>query len=109
MLRKKRLHDALSKALLPAYFVIDDESGNHQRPGVETHFTMIIVSEKFQNLTRLARHRLVNATVSDEFSTGLHALSLHLYTPEEWQKRGKSKPATPPCHKNSKIKPDHLS
>ena len=98
MLRKKRLHHALSKALLPVSLIIDDESGNHGRPGVETHFTVLAVSEKFQKLTRIARHRMVNALVTDEFNTGLHALSLHLYTPEEWEKRGKPTPAAPPCH-----------
>ena len=98
MLRKKRLNDALSEALLPVSLVIDDESGNHRRPGVETHFTVLAVSEKFQALSRLARHRLVNALVESEFSTGLHALSLHLYTPEEWKKRGNPTPTAPPCH-----------
>lgn len=98
MLRKKRLHDALSKALLPVHMTIEDESANHRRPGVETHFTVLAVSEKFQALSRLARHRLVNNLVEDEFNTGLHALSLHLYTPEEWNKRGNPTPTVPRCH-----------
>ena len=98
MLRKKRLHDALSEALLPVHLNIEDESGNHRRPGVETHFTVLAVSDKFQTLTRIARHRLVNTLVDDEFKTGLHALSLHLHTPEEWEKRGNPQPKAPPCH-----------
>tara|TARA_R110002126_G_scaffold291802_1_gene459181 strand:- start:83833 stop:84141 length:309 start_codon:yes stop_codon:yes gene_type:complete len=98
MLRKKRLHDALSKALLPVHLTIEDESSNHRRPGVETHFTVLAVSDKFQALSRLERHRLVNALVEVEFNTGLHALSLHLYTPDEWNKRGNPTPTVPPCH-----------
>ena len=106
MLRKKRLHDALSEALLPVHLSIDDESGNHRRPGVETHFTVLAVSEKFQALSRLARHRLVNALVDDEFKTGLHALSLHLYTPEEWDKRGNPTPTAPRCHNKPSTPPN---
>lgn len=99
MLRKKRLHDALSEALLPVHLNIIDDSESHRRPGVETHFTVLAVSDKFQALTRIARHRLVNVLMDNEFKTGLHALSLHLYTPEEWEKRGNPTPAAPPCHK----------
>ena len=98
MLRKKRIHDALSSALLPVLLNIEDESGNHRRPGVETHFRVVAVSDKFQPLSRIARHRLVNALVEDEFKTGLHALSLHLYTPDEWTQRGNPAPKSPRCH-----------
>ncbi|MCH9762842.1 MAG: BolA family transcriptional regulator [Gammaproteobacteria bacterium] len=98
MTRKKRLHDALSSALLPVFFSLEDESSNHRRPGVETHFKITLVSEKFQNTPRIARHRVVNALVEHEFQTGLHALSLHLYTPDEWNKRNNSAPPSPRCH-----------
>ena len=97
MTRKKRLYDALSYALLPVFLDITDESAQHQRPGVETHFKVILVSDKFTHQTRIARHRLINQLVEHEFQMGLHALSLHLYTPEEWETRGHPKPASPPC------------
>jgi len=102
MLRKKRLYDALYHALLPVHLSINDDSENHRRPGVETHFTILAVSDKFQSVTRVARHRLVHALVEDEFNTGLHALSLHLYTPEAWEKRGNPTPTAPLCHSKRK-------
>ena len=98
MTRKKRLHDALSSTLLPVFLDILDESGNHSRPGVETHFKVILVSEKFNNTTRINRHRLINDLADTEFKSGLHALSLHLYTPDEWEARGNPKPTSPRCH-----------
>lgn len=98
MTRKKRLYDALSSTLLPVFLDIQDESGNHRRLGVETHFKIILVSQKFHQTTRIARHRLVNDLAKHEFETGLHALSLHLYTPDEWETRGNPKPNSPPCH-----------
>ena len=98
MTRKKRLHDALSTTLLPVFLDIEDESSNHRRPGVETHFKITLVSEQFKNTSRIARHRQVNTLANNEFKTGLHALSLHLYTPEEWEKRGNPAPKSPNCH-----------
>ena len=104
MTRKKRLHDAISSALLPVFLEIEDESGNHRRPGIETHFKILVISHEFKTKIRIERHRLVNALADDEFKTGLHALSLHLYTPEEWEKRGNPAPNSPRCHNNPSLK-----
>lgn len=47
---------------------------------------MAIVSSEFAGKTQIARHRLVNSLLKDEFDNmGLHALSLRLKTPEEWE------------------------
>ncbi len=96
MLRQQRMNDALINELKPAVLTIEDESNRHHGINIETHFKIIIVSSRFIGLSRIARHRLVNACVHDEFSTGLHALSLHLYTPEEWQ-RSQEVPNSPAC------------
>jgi BolA protein len=97
MSRKQRIHDVLSESLSPQQLLIEDESSQHRRPGVETHFKVVAVSEQFESLTLLARHRLVNTCLNQEFQNGLHALSLNLYTPSEWERRA-SVPKTPPCH-----------
>jgi BolA protein len=44
------------------------------------------VSSEFNGKTQIARHRLVNSLLKDEFDAGLHALSLRLKTPEEWER-----------------------
>ncbi|WWC59642.1 uncharacterized protein I303_102201 [Kwoniella dejecticola CBS 10117] len=55
----------------------------------ETHFAIHLVSPTFKGKTSIARHRMVNALLKDEFDNhGLHALSLRLKTPEEWEKEG---------------------
>ncbi|OWZ64302.1 hypothetical protein AYX15_03944 [Cryptococcus neoformans] len=55
----------------------------------ETHFAIHLVSESFKGKTAIARHRMVNALLKPEFDDrGLHALSLRLKTPEEWEKEG---------------------
>ena len=99
MSRAQRLYDALTLALAPDALTVDNESSNHRVPmGSETHFKIVAVSAHFNTLTRVARHRVVNTLLKTEFATGLHALSLFLYTPDEWRERNMTAPASPPCH-----------
>ena len=44
---------------------------------------MLVVSDAFAGLTRVARERAAQAAVATEFASGLHALSLTLRTPGE--------------------------
>lgn len=68
------LHDS------DAVIDVDGEDGRH--------FFVTIVSSVFCDMTRLARHRFVLNTLSTYFSTdALHALSLRLFSPSEWEKR----------------------
>jgi len=96
MSRLHRLEEKLSTELHPTHLQVEDESHTHLRPGIESHFKIIAVSNIFNSLSLLARHRLVYDYCADELSNGLHALSLFLYTPEEWLKRRKD-PETPAC------------
>lgn len=96
MQRKERMTTMLERAFSPVKLTVDDESHTHRRQGVETHFFVLVVSEKFKDQSRLERHRKVNALLRDEFETGLHALSLYLYTPEEYQKK-QNDPQSPKC------------
>ena len=103
MSRKQLLYDALFIELKPDLLIIDNESHRHNVPeGAETHFKVIAVSSHFEHLNRIARHRLVNSLVANEFTQGLHALSLHLYTPDEWLKQNKNAPTSPACRGGKK-------
>lgn len=98
MLRKERILLAVNTELNPLFLEVLDESSNHHVPaGAETHFKLIIVSNKFKDLKIIARHRLINHLLTDEFDKGLHALSLHLYTPDEWQETGAKTTDSPAC------------
>ncbi|MBA2709218.1 MAG: BolA family transcriptional regulator [Tatlockia sp.] len=98
MSRKKRIFELISSEFNPQFLNIEDESFMHNVPdGAETHFKLTIVAEKFTGLSKLARHRLINQLLSSELNSGLHALSLHLYTIEEWQSRGETSPNSPAC------------
>lgn len=100
MSRKQRLWDTLTQHLSPERLTIDDETSQHQVPAhAETHFKVLAVSECFETLAPVARHRLVNNALKAEFNQGLHALSLHLYTPKEWSNKKASPQASPICQK----------
>ena len=91
------------ESLAPLVLRVENESGAHHVPaGAETHFKVILVSRRFTNLTKVARHRLVHDTLSDQFASGLHALSLRLFTPEEWEAQGGETAASPLCQGGGK-------
>lgn len=98
MSRYQRIYDLLQRTFSPVELMVCDESHQHHVPqGSESHFKLTVVSARFENLSRIARHRLINDRLSDEFTRGLHALSLHLYTPEEWEQTVHVVPDSPKC------------
>lgn len=103
MQRFERINQLLSQALEPVFLEILDESGNHSVPeGSESHFKVTLVSACFATDSRVARHRRVNHLLAHEFDQGLHALSLHLYTPEEWEVRARKSMESPLCRGGSR-------
>lgn len=93
-----RIETKLAAAFDPGHLQVVNESGNHNVPeGSETHFKVVIVSERFGGERLLARHRAVNAALAEELAGGVHALAMHTYTPAEWRKRFGNAPMSPPC------------
>ncbi|GGI83286.1 global transcriptional regulator BolA [Shewanella hanedai] len=89
--------EKLTEALAPAHLEVINESHNHHvPPNSETHFKVIIASELFDGKRLLARHRAVNEALATEFANGLHALSMHTYSPSEWEAQV-AVPDSPKC------------
>lgn len=83
-----RIEEKLRQALAPARITVVDDSARHAghagaRPGGETHFTVQIVSARFEGQSRVARHRMVYDLLSGEIAGGVHALALKTLTPDE--------------------------
>ena len=66
----------------------------------ETHFYVHVISDKFQGMTQIKRHRAVNALLEAEFERGLHALSLRTKT---WAEENKAKPTEAAQAKESTV------
>ena len=49
----------------------------------ETHFRVRIVAPSFSGMSRVERHRAVNALLADELKAGLHALAIEPAAPGE--------------------------
>jgi len=104
MSRKARIEKTLRGALNPLHLEVSDESHMHNVPeGAESHFKVLAVSEAFDERRLIDRHRLVNGALRDELSSGLHAIAIHAWTPQEWfDKGGGSAPNSPECQGGSK-------
>lgn len=82
---------------------ISNESSHHAVvPGTESHFRVVIVSEEFNGIPLLERHRLIYEALSVPLKNGVHALALHTYTPGEWRRRNDNSPTSPACRGGSK-------
>ncbi|MDJ0896094.1 MAG: BolA family protein [Alphaproteobacteria bacterium] len=86
----ERIEQKLEGALSPTRLRVIDDSHKHAghagaRPGGETHFRVEIISPAFEGKTRIERHRMVNALLTDEFADRLHALQVTARTPAEAQ------------------------
>ena len=92
------IQSKLTNSFNPTHLDIINESYMHNVPkGSETHFKVVVVSEKFKNMKNLVqRHRSVNEILSEELSNGVHALSIVAKTPEQWQETSKVDPS-PKC------------
>jgi len=105
MQRQRTIEAKLRDGLAPAHLQVINESHMHSvPPGSETHFKVVVVSDRFSGMPRVRRHQAVNGLLAEELAEGLHALSLSTLTPEEWQARGGEVLASPPCHGGSKHK-----
>ena len=72
----------------------------------ETHFYVHVVSDKFQGMTQIKRHRAVNALLQAEFERGLHALSLRTKT---WAEEGLDKPNAAQAKEDAKQQGNNVS
>ena len=79
--------EKLAKRFAPQRLEVVDDSRRHAghagaRPGGETHFNVYIVSSAFDGKSRIERHRMVNATLSEELAGGIHALAIRAESPD---------------------------
>lgn len=73
-----KIYEQVAKNLACSYL---DVSGDGR------HFELIAVSDEFVGRSRVERHRMINQALGEMFVQELHALSMKLYTVNEWEQK----------------------
>ncbi|KAL7731104.1 hypothetical protein ACLKA6_014304 [Drosophila palustris] len=95
------MRKALTAELKPVFLDVSNESPMHNTPKqAESHFRVLVVSDKFNDLTLIKRHRLVNDTIKNALKAAgfefMHALSIEAKTPKQWEPEQEPE-KSPPC------------
>jgi BolA family transcriptional regulator, general stress-responsive regulator len=78
----------LTAALSPERLEVTDDSAKHRGhaghdPRGESHFSVTIVSPRFEGQSRVARQRLVNHALAELLQERVHALAIKALAPGE--------------------------
>jgi BolA protein len=83
MSRKETIKHRLS-ALNPHFLEVVDDSAKHEGHSGnlsgkgDSHFQIKISADILKKYKRIEQHRIINNLLQDEFSEGLHALSINI-------------------------------
>lgn len=89
-------HTQVTSSLAPTRLEIHNDSHLHRHhaamadsTSAETHFRLVVASDRFRGLAQIRRHRMVNDLLREDLARqgGIHALQLRTMTPEEDEKR----------------------
>lgn len=88
--RSQAIEDVLRDKLEAQHVEVVDQSALHEghldAQGGGGHFSVLVVSEAFRGLSRVASQRLVYEALGDLMTDEIHALSMRTLTPEEWSR-----------------------
>lgn len=106
---REQIEAKLRAAFDPMYLEVVDESYRHNVPaGSESHFKVVLVSDRFTGERFLNRHRMIYGTLTEELSSTVHALALHTYTIKEWEGLQDTVFASPPCRGAVASRKNHI-
>ena len=85
-----QIRDILTAEFAPLELKIIDDSSKHAGhsgadPRGESHFSVLVVSEKFDGENRVNRQRLVYGALNELLKERVHALALKTMTPAEFK------------------------
>ena len=92
------IENKINAALKVSFLGVINESDQHGvPPNSQTHFKVTVVSDEFEGMRLIARHRFLNDLLKEELNNGVHALALHLFTPSQWENKKNLAPHSPNC------------
>lgn len=82
------IQQKINARLSPSVLEVTDESHLHvghagAREGGESHFRILVVSDQFEGVSRVARQRMINDILRKELDGPIHALAMKTLTPAE--------------------------
>ena len=82
------IQQKINARLSPEVLEVTDESHLHAghagaREGGESHFRILVVSDQFEGVSRIARQRMINDILREELDGPIHALAMKTLTPAE--------------------------
>ena len=96
---EKKIEHTLSDNFDLSHLEVINESHMHSGPNTESHFKVILVSDEFEDMKLVQSNRRINELLKFELENGVHALSLHLFTNNEWKDKEEYVKDSPPCAK----------
>ena len=91
MNRKTKIEKMINDRFQPYFFSVKDVSEQHRghqsfKENVESHFEVIIVSQKFDNKSKILRHRMINEGLQKEFLSDMHSVTIKAHSINEYKK-----------------------
>lgn len=90
MTRAQAIEAALRRELSADHVEVHDDSALHEgHPGAEAgggHFRVLVVSSRFDGLSRVAAQRLVYQALGELMASEVHAIQMRTLTPAAWQR-----------------------
>ena len=99
--REKKIYDLLSSTFQPKHLEVLNTS--HGKRSDESHFKVVVVSDKFVGVPLVKRHRMVTSAITnDSGNLDFHSLEIaSALTPEQWSANSVVRPS-PKCAGNKK-------
>jgi len=86
------IHTRLESGLDAIHIEIEDDSALHAghlgAQGGGGHYRVLVVSPRFEGLSRVAAQRLVYQALGELMATDIHALEMRTLTPDQWRQSG---------------------
>lgn len=79
MWTKEKISQTITQAMADAKVAVDDLTGTSD------HFQVLIVSDEFEGMSSIERHRKIYEILGSDVGGAIHALSLQTFTPTQWQ------------------------
>ena len=66
---------------------INDKVEVFDSRGTGDHFSIIVISDRFDGVSLVNRHRMIYSIFEDKIVNEIHALQIQTYTLEEWKRK----------------------